>query len=229
MIYYNHDREVITDFIAYEPISCFIMTQLGEPLPNSVIEIRKELEKELQNRNIKELDANSYIKGKDFLNKIWRQLISVPMGIAIISNEMKLSTIANIFYEIGVLNAFGKESIVIKTQDFKIPSDFIRTEYITYNESFTTNINKFLDEVFELANHYEIMGDALEANPLLTIDYYKRAYLITGDDKYIVKTKKLIKNRESEFDSQTKHFLNDFLSIEKRKQLKEKNKKRVPT
>jgi len=222
MITYNHDREVITDFISYEPRSCFIMTQLGLPVPKILESIRKDLTSELSKRNINELDANSYIKGKDFLSKIWRQVISVPLGIAILTKDMKVSTISNIFYEIGVLNALGKETIVIKTKDFSIPSDFIRTEYIEYDNLFSEKINKFLDQVFELGDHYEIMGESLEANPILTIDYYKRAYLITGDSKYFRMTEEIANGQN--FDIQSKHFIKNFLSTEKRLKMKNKDK-----
>lgn len=222
MITYNHDREVITDFISYEPRSCFIMTQLGLPVSDSLTKIRTDLTTELSKRSIKELDANSYIKGKDFLSKIWRQVVAVPMGIAIVTKEMKVSTISNIFYEIGVLNALGKETIVIKTKDFIIPSDFIRTEYIEYDDKFSGKINNFLDQVFDLADHYEIMGESLEANPLLTIDYYKRAYLITGDKKYFNWTKEITKGHK--FDIQSNHYIKDFLAIEKRLAMKENKK-----
>lgn len=220
MVYYNHDREVITDFIAYEPRSCFIMTRLGTPVPDIIKNIRKELKIELNKFKIKELDANSYIKGKDFLNKIWRQLIAVPMGIAIITEDMTMPTIANIFYELGVLNSLGKETIVIKTKKIKIPSDFVRTEYILFDSLFKKKIKQFLEQVFELADHYELMGESLEANPILTIDYYKRAYLITGEKKYFEKTKEIIQKHK--FDQQTMHFIKDFLSMEKRLKMKEK-------
>lgn len=218
MITYNHDREVITDFISYEPRSCFIMTQLGQPVPKILDSIRNDLAIELSKRKIKELDANSYIKGKDFLSKIWRQVHAVPLGIAIVTKDMKVSTISNIFYEIGVLNALGKETIVIKSKDFNIPSDFIRTEYIVYDNEFSDKINKFLDQVFELADHYEIMGESLETNPLLTIDYYKRAYLITGSKKYFRKTEEIIDGQK--FDYQSGQFIKNFLSTEKRLEMK---------
>lgn len=220
MIFYNHDREVISDFISYEPRACFLMTQLGQPIPDKVVEIRKALSIELKKRGIKEVDANSYIKGKDYLGKIWKQIMSVPMGMAIVSNEMKISTLSNVFYEIGVLNALGKDSIVIKTNDFKIPSDFIRTEYINFNEQFSENINKFFDQFFEMADHYDTMAESLENNPLLSIDYYRRAFLITGEEDYFRKAEKIFQNNE--FDSQTKHFIKNFLTTEKI--LKNKNK-----
>jgi len=213
MIFYNHDREVISDFISYEPRTCFIMTQLGTPLPKVVTDIRDELSKELKARNINEIDANSSIRGKDFLGKIWKQIMAVPMGIAIVSNDMKTATLANIFYEIGVLNALGKDTIIIKTPDFSIPSDFVRTEYINYDANFSKNINKFFEQVFYIADHYDTMAESLESNPLLSIDYYRRAYLITGDDEYFRKADELFK--KNKFDSQSRHFIKNFLSTEK--------------
>lgn len=219
MIFYNHDREVITDFISYLPRTCFVMTQLGLPLPSKLKKIRIDLCTELKKRNISELDANSSIKGKDFLSKIWRQVLGVPMGIAIVTEEMKISTISNIFYEVGILNALGKETIVIKSKEFGIPSDFIRTEYIEYDENFKEKINKFLDEIDELAEHYDLMGDSLEANPVLTIDYFKRAYLINGNPIYFTKVKEL--SVKVKFDAQTKFGIKNFLATEKRLKRKE--------
>lgn len=214
MIFYNHDREVITDFISYIPQSCFIMTQLGLPLPMNALEIREALKIELSKRNFEILDANSKVTGKDFLNKIWKMILSVPIGIAILTEEMKSSTVSNIFYEIGILNALGKETIVIKSTNFKIPSDLIRTEYIEFDNDFPLKFNKFLDTIIELADHYEIMAESLITNPNLAIDYYRRAYLITGNKEYFDRVKEI--RDKNEFDTQSLNFIQGFLSTEKR-------------
>jgi len=210
MIYYNQDREVITEFPKDNPRCCFLMTQLGEPLPDKVVEIRIKLKAQLKKRSIELIDAETYITGKDFLGKIWKILFSVPCGIAIVCEKMSASTISNIFYEIGILNALGKETIVIKTKSYKVPSDFVRTEYLEYNKNFDKKINKFLNTFFELADHYNKMADSLESNPLLSIDYWRRAYLISGDEKYLDKARKMFKN--SQFDPQSRHFIKCFLS-----------------
>jgi hypothetical protein len=186
------------------------MTQLGEPLPEKVVEIRNKLETQLKKHHIELIDAESYITGKDFLSKIWKIIFSVPCGIAIVCEKMPPSTISNIFYEIGILNSLGKETIVIKTKSYTVPSDFIRTEYLEYNKNFDKKINKFLNTLFELAEHYDIMADSLELNPLLSIDYWRRAYLITGDEKYLDKAREMFKNNQ--FDTQSKHFIKCFLN-----------------
>lgn len=221
MIFYNYNRDVLSDFINYIPRSCFIMTQLGQPFSKVQLEIRASLTKELVKREIKEIDANTYVTGKDFLDKIWKIILSVPMGIAIITEDMKCSTLSNIFYEIGVLNAFGKETIVIKTPDATIPTDFIRTEYINFDKTFKKRINNFFDQVFSLTEFYTIMAEQFnDPNPILSIDYWRRAYLISGDIKYLNFAKKLFK--KNVFDQQSSFYISNFLSTEKRL---EKNKK----
>lgn len=216
MIFYNHDREVLNEFVKYNPRTCFIMTQLGKPLPNKVIEIRSILTKILEEHQIKIIDASSYVTGKDFLNKIWKIIHSVPFGIAIITEEMKTSTISNIFYEVGVMNALGKETIVIKSSEYIIPSDFVRTEYLEYDFEFKDKLENFLSTMFELAEHYDVMAESLEANPNLSIDYWRRAFMITGDQQYIIKAEKLFETNE--FDSQSKLFIKSFI----------RNKKEIP-
>ncbi len=137
--------DVITRQIKYRPQTCFIMTQLGTPVPKDIKNIRKTLEKYLGINKLKTIDANSHIKGKDFLHKIWEMILSVPIGIAIISKELTPYTLANIFYEIGLLQAYGKETLIIKTKDSYVPSDFIRTEYIEYDRNFRKKIKAKLE------------------------------------------------------------------------------------
>lgn len=185
MIFYRPtDGDPHTGRIEYRPRYCFLMTKLGKPIPTKINEIRNRLREFLSNHNIKIIDANDVITGKDFLLKIWHIILSVPLGIAIITKDIPQQTLANIFYEIGLMQAYGKETIVIKTQDVKIPSDFIRTEYIEFNKDFDEKIGKFFQTFFNLADYYKECADQLENNPLLAIDYLKRAYLISGEESY---------------------------------------------
>jgi hypothetical protein len=82
------------------------------------------------------------------------------------------------------MHALGKETLVVKTPISKEPSDFVRTEYIQYDDDFSNNIKNYMDNLLDVADHYSTMADQLKQNPLLSIDYFKRAYLITGNEKY---------------------------------------------
>src|SRR5690606_28196822 len=112
------------------PKTCFLMTQLGAPLPAELTEIRREIERTLDRYGYDMIDADSVTTGKDFLLKIWELVISVPLGIAIVHEAMSKKTIANIFYELGLMQAYGKETVVVKTPTTRMPSDFVRTEHI---------------------------------------------------------------------------------------------------
>ncbi|HJH31659.1 MAG TPA: hypothetical protein C5S50_05670 [Methanosarcinaceae archaeon] len=160
------------------------MTKLGQPISPEIEDIKVELHKVLIKRQIEEIDAESVVTGKDFLMKIWNLITTVPLGIAIIGSNMSGQTLSNIFYEIGFMQACGKETLIIKTKDAKIPSDFIRTEYVEYGNNFENKLDKFFNTFFALPEYYDNMAEVLENNPLLAIDYLRRAYLITGDAEY---------------------------------------------
>ncbi len=192
MIYYRPvDGDAHPTSVRFRPKTCFVMTQFKQPIPSVVLEIEENLKRILRNNNFEYIDADSRITGKDFLMKIWRLILEVPLGIAIIDKEMSPQTFANIFYEIGLLQAYGKETLVIKSIDTEVPSDFIRTEYVDFDESFEEKIDKFFQFVLEQAEHFEVMADQLERNPLLAIDYIRRAYIIAGNSELIEKKDKL--------------------------------------
>jgi hypothetical protein len=44
----------------------------------------------------------------------------------------------------------------------------------------------------EQAEHYETVADQLDRNPILAIDYLKRAFLITGDKRLRAKAKAVV-------------------------------------
>lgn len=155
--------------ITFRPKTCFIMTQMEKPLPRTVISIRRTLKRCLTARGMTDIDAGSDITGKDFLDKIWDMILSVQIGVAIVSEDMSLKTISNIYYELGLMQAMGKETVIIKTPEAEVPSDFIRTDYIDYSQRLKTKIDKFLNKVDEQAEHYALMAEELEQNPLLTI------------------------------------------------------------
>ena len=180
--------------VKYRPRTCFIMTQLGGPIPPKVIKIRKRLEKILTRNKINEIDAECIVMGKDFMLKIWLILVSVPLGIAIIDETISSNTLCNIFYEVGLMHALGKETIVIKTENAKVPSDFVRTEYIKFDLEFDDKINKYFQTTYwELPDYYETIADQLDRNPLLAIDYLRRAYLIKGNNRLKNKAKNVHK------------------------------------
>jgi hypothetical protein len=184
VIFYNPmDGDALTNSIPSKPRHCFLMTKLGSPISEDIINIRNSIAQECENHKYELIDASQQITGRDFLLKIWKLIAATPISIGICHEDIPPQTQANIYYEIGIAQALGKETVIIKSKKSKIPSDFIRTEYIEYNEDFKKNFAKFFETVNEQAKHYETVASLIDRNPVLSIDYLKRAFLITGDEK----------------------------------------------
>lgn len=181
ILYRPTDGDVQTTPTPIRPRTCFVMTKLGQPIPPTCLEIRQQVESILTENKFGCIDANSATTGRDFLHKIWELIVSVPMGIAIIYKGMPTRTMSNIFYELGWMHALGKETLLVKASGATIPSDFVRTEYVVYGPNFRADIQKFIRTVEERVEYLTTLAELLENNPILAIDYYRRAYLLSGD------------------------------------------------
>jgi hypothetical protein len=135
MNFYNpNSGEVDTGPVAYRENTCFLLTQIGGAPTNEVEQIQQAILSVLKSRNIKLTDATSEVTGKDFLLKIWKMIYSVPLVVAVVQRDMPALTRLNIFYELGVAQAMGKETVVVVGKDTEVPSDLVRTEYTNLPE-----------------------------------------------------------------------------------------------
>jgi len=174
------------------------MTRLGDPIPPMVTEIRCAIEDCCAKKDYNVIDAQNHVTGRDFLFKIWMLIASTPLSIAILHEDVPVDTQNNIFYELGVAQAMGKETLIVKSPNAKVPSDFVRSEYIKYDDNFNNNLNSFLDTLLQQADHYETMADQLEKNPILALDFLKRAFLITENTSLQTKAENIVKDEKLE-------------------------------
>ncbi len=182
MIFYRPtDGDVHSAPVKWRARTCFLMAAMGKPISAEVRDTKKRVTEILRRAKFKIIDAASVTTGKDFLLKIWGLAVACPVGIAIVHEGISSETMANIFYELGWMHAYGRETVVIKIGNVKLPSDLVRTEYIEMDTRLTRNLGDFLKSLQERARYYQTLADLLEANPLLAIDYLRRSYLLTGD------------------------------------------------
>ena len=182
IVYRPTDGDAHTVPIATRCRTCFLMTQLGGSIPSELAAIRDRVETAFGTAGFAVIDANSVTTGRDFLHKIWEIIVSVPVGVAIIHDDVRPTTLANIFYEVGLMQALGKETLVVKAPGARVPSDFVRTEYVTADPDLERRLGRFLDSLKEREEHYGFVGSLVENNPLLALDYFRRAYLLFGAD-----------------------------------------------
>lgn len=185
MIYYRPTSgDPYTGPITSQPRHCFLMTQLGGTATSELRDMRRLVETVLERHDFAVVDAASRTTGRDFLLKIWELVLSVPLGVALVHESMSDRTLANIFYELGLMHAYGKETLILKSQGSEVPSDFVRTEYVEVSGRTEAQLDQFMEGLAERAEYYGTMADQLESNPLLSIDYLRRAFLVCGEEQY---------------------------------------------
>ncbi|HEN5665007.1 TPA: hypothetical protein U6325_003164, partial [Legionella pneumophila] len=114
MIFYSPlDGDAITSSIKSIPRSCFLMTRLGIPIPPEVKKMRESLQTLCEQKQYNIIDASSQVTGRDFLLKIWKLIAASPLSIGISHEDIPYTTQMNIYYELGVAQALGKESIIV--------------------------------------------------------------------------------------------------------------------
>jgi translation initiation factor 2 beta subunit (eIF-2beta)/eIF-5 len=208
IIYSPIDGDAINYSIEFRPKHCFLITQLGKTKPKLVSDIEQSIKDYCQSFKYEVIDASAERTGRDFLLKIWKIIESVPVCIVIIHEDTPVKTQANLYYELGVAQALGKETVIIKTPGVEIPSDLNRSEYIEFNDDFKGEFKEFLKATQVQADHYEELLKLLEQDPILAIDYLKRAFLITGNKDYKSHAKKILKtiNTDSRAKNSIEHF-----------------------
>lgn len=214
IIYHPFEGDISSSPVIYSPKTCFIMTQLGVNICRYVTRVRSVVSRILREYEIRELDANTITTGGDYMTKIWKQVFSCPIGIAIISENLSPSTIGNIFYELALMDSYGKETLVIKTAGCTIPSDLKRTEYINVSGKYSRKIKSFINNVLKRAEYYELVAQQVEeGDPVQAIDYLRRSYLITGNNEIRECAADIYNTRNSDIDRQSRFFIKDFLRI----------------
>ncbi len=79
IIYSPLDGEVLTTKITSRPRCCFLMTQLGNPVPEGVEAIRGSVSDLCTDAGYEVIDARTQVTGRDFLLKIADQLERNPV------------------------------------------------------------------------------------------------------------------------------------------------------
>jgi hypothetical protein len=100
---------------------------------------------------------------------------------------------ANIYYELGMLQAYGKDTVVVRVGDPALPSDFARTQYVEAGRGFEKRFKSFVDSLAERKDYYLKVGAGVEHDPLLAIDYLRRASLLGGKRDLNLRARKLLK------------------------------------
>ncbi len=168
--------------LKFSPRTGFFMMKIGGET-EAVRKSKKSIENFLTKNKFKMTDASKYSQGS-CLQKIVQQIYSVGFGVVILAENYSSSTLANIFYEVGLFAAQGKP-VYILTPDAKlVPSDFAGINVLVYEENnLKDRLQEICENIFDDANFLvqsaisDVPHDLQKSLYLLML-----AYLLVGDE-----------------------------------------------
>ncbi len=86
------------------------MSAIGKPIPERLAKARHRVKAALESAKFTVMDAASVTTGKDYLLKIWSLAVCTPVGIGLVHEGIRPDTMANVFYELGLMQAYGRET-----------------------------------------------------------------------------------------------------------------------
>ena len=124
----------------------------------------------------------------DYLDKIIGIIRGCGFGVALFTEATPTTTLANIFYEVGICQMLGKPVILAKTDAAETPSDFVRTEWVSQGKSaaeFDESLEQTLATLNALPDYFKAIAEvAMEADEIdyeLAFERYKQAVLVGAD------------------------------------------------
>ena len=129
------------------PRSAFLMLQLGGTISSSEVRIKELVARSLLARNIEAVTAAAVPGTGDYLQKIVDLIRGCGFGFAIFSDLTPARSLANIFFEVGVAGVLGKPVQLPLAGPAPPPSDFVRTEWIRYDDAHEARFETQLTDV----------------------------------------------------------------------------------
>jgi hypothetical protein len=165
--------------------------QLGGTISTAEVEMARVARNFLRARRVSSVTALDVPGTGDYLNKIVDLIRGCGFAFAIYSDATPARSLANIFFEVGVALLIGKPVQLLVAGSAPTPSDFIRTEWISYDPArraeFSTQLKGSLVRIIEGAEYYHTLGSIalLAERPDLeeAFERLKQAILISNSRK----------------------------------------------
>lgn len=149
----------------------------------------------LSNFDLKHIEGSKIAQYGDYLCSICRTFQGCTLGVAIVSEDMSIDTLGNIFVEMGLMQGFGKPVVLFADKQENVPSDFIRDFVILFNRrQYLSKFEELIQEFLDRAHQHLITGDAAfkMGDYEKASRYYKEAYLIDPKTDALKKINELV-------------------------------------
>jgi hypothetical protein len=198
LLYSPIDGSELGSQVPLYPKTAFLMLHDNDRVSKVEADMQLAVRGELKFAGFKVISATDVKRSGDYLHKIIALIQGCGFGVAVFSDVTPSRTLANIFFEIGYCLALGKPTQLVLSGENVAPSDFVRTEWISFEadmdkfrdrlKAYAKSMIEYGDYLFDLAMAAE---DAEEPDLAVAFERFKRAYLIDGGQKSLDGVKRL--------------------------------------
>jgi hypothetical protein len=188
--------------IILRPKTAFLMTPSKTKRNDALKRVISRISSELQRQGFDFLDGCSLVELGGTVCKICSTMQGCAIGIGFYHPDIQADAVSNIFWEMGMLQGWGRPALLVATKKEDLPSDFTGESCIFYEDN-NRYISKFRDLLTgfkEREKYYvEILADEAirTADYEKAIKYYQEAYLISGNRQILNKMRRLKKDLEA--------------------------------
>lgn len=157
---------------------------------------------ELKRQGFNSLDGCSLVELGGTVCKICSTIQGCAIGIGFYHPDIPVDAVSNIFWEMGMLQGWGRPALLVANKKENLPSDFTGESCIFYEDD-NRYISKFRDLVTGFKGRENYYVDILAGQAIRTADYekaikyYQEAYLISGNRQILNKMRKLKEDLEA--------------------------------
>ena len=106
--------------------TAFVVMPFREKWSNRVF--RELIRKALASQKIRCIRGDMALRVRDLTSNVWSEVLTAGFVVADLSARN-----ANVYYELGLAHALGKDTFVLKRRGVKLPADFGGAHYIEYD------------------------------------------------------------------------------------------------
>ncbi|MBI2933982.1 MAG: hypothetical protein HYY29_00265 [Chloroflexi bacterium] len=184
------------------PRTAFIMAPSADKTPPVLEKVINSLISSLEQYSMSYIFGAELVDVGDFLCSICKHIQGTVLGVAVSSTDLPAGTAGNIFWEMGLMQGFGKPVILVTDDRRNLPSDFARSYSIFFNQpNYMRKFKSLLQAINGRERYYsETLADlALNSGDYeKAARYLREAYLIGKDELILGKIRVLGKSLRAE-------------------------------
>lgn len=134
----------------------FIIMPFSEPWSDSVYE--RMIKSAVDGAGLECYRGDASVRVGDLTQNIWNELLKAGLVIADVS-----ALNANVFYELGLAHALGKDTFILKNKESKVPADFGGAHYYEYDgDRLEAGRDLLRAEIINWARHEDVKADGVK-------------------------------------------------------------------